>query len=380
MKRLHLYFAILATGFPMLIANAQTETDSIKKRQETTSDYESMTVKNSEARLKDYIERLEKEKERVAENEKYELRKTVEEINSKLEKGEISPEEAQRQKEEAAKITALNIDNKNAIIENQLALAKRGEQFDPAGVKGGYIELGYGNATDEKGSFLMGLRYNANGLPLSYDKRTYSDMVIGFGLTSGIGDGKTIGDTYVFGESSFIELGIALRTRLFKNSNALRLAYGLSYQFNKMTPRGNKYFVNENGTTTLQDFPYELKQKHIRFDNLVIPVHLEFGPSVKREYKDYFRYSNFLKFNAGIGGYAGINTGTTQRLEYKIDGQKFVDKSRTDYNATKFVYGVSAYVGFGGYLALYAKYDLNPMFENSISKERNISFGMRFDL
>lgn len=374
------YFAILATGLFLPTANAQTGNDSIKKPEKKLSAYEKMAQERDAERKKEFIESLEKEKENITEEEKYRLRKTVEEITSNLEKGKITPEEAQTQKEAAAKLAALNIENKTAIIDNKLALANRNEGYSFEGGKETYVQAGYGNGYDDQGSFILGIHYNAENKKMKYDKRTYSDIVIAMGSNNTVGGGREMGDLYDFSDSFALELGIALRTRLFKNSNAIRLVYGLSYQFNKLAPKNNMYFVNNNGTTALEQFPYELKKSFMRFDNLVLPVHIEFGPSKKVEHKDYFRYNNVLMFNAGIGGYVGINTGATQRLQYKVDGQKFVEKTRTDYNVNKFVYGLSAYAGIGGGISLYAKYDLNTLFENSTYKDHNIAIMLRWDL
>src|SRR5690606_34536507 len=63
-------------------------------------------------------EQLHKEKELIIKTEKEKLKEIVEHIIDKEDKGEITAEEAQNQKEEAAKKAALNIENKTAIIDN----------------------------------------------------------------------------------------------------------------------------------------------------------------------------------------------------------------------------------------------------------------------
>jgi hypothetical protein len=377
MKQLF-YFAILATGLVMPIANAQ----HVKAPLETEGNiFTSRNTLSAEQELKrkQIIENLEEEKKNIIEIEKYNLKKAVEAIAAQEEKGTLTPEQAQKAKEEAAKLAALNIDNKTAIVENQAELARRNEYYNFEPTVGTYVELGLGNAYDAKGSALLGIHYNASNRTPRYDKRTYSDIVIASGFCNTIGDGRTIGDTYKFGKSNYGELGIALRTRLLKNSNTFRLAYGVSVQAHIYVLQGNQHIVNNNGTTLVQEFPYNLKDKSFIISNVVIPVHLEFGPSVKREYKDYFRYDTGSKFKAGIGGYAGINASTVQRLNYKVNGTRFVDKMRTDYNVNRFIYGLSGYVGIGG-MSLFAKYDLNPVFKNSLYKDHNITIGLRLDL
>ena len=81
----------------------------------------------------------------------------------------------------------------------------------------------------------------------------------------------------------------------------------------------------------------------------------------------------------GIGGYAGINVKSKQILRYEIDDHNVKERTKGDYNVNDFVYGLSAYVGYGE-VSLYIKYDLNPIFRNNAVDQNNISLGIRFDL
>ena len=68
-----------------------------------------------------------------------------------------------------------------------------------------------------------------------------------------------------------------------------------------------------------------------------------------------------------------------QKLKYKEDGNRIKNKQRGGFEVNEFVYGVSGYVALGG-VALYAKYDLNPLFKNQSVDQNNISLGVRFDM
>jgi hypothetical protein len=377
MKRLFIYIAFAATGLCMPSLNAQT---TEKKTEEKEPDRFEQARKNELEKIKQRkLESLEQEKNNIAENEKFELKKVLDEINSKLEAGSITPEKAQEMKEEAAKNAALNIDSKIALIEAQAELVRRDVKYNFTPYAGAYLEVGFGNAYDDAGSFLFGVNYKTENKKLKYDKRTYTDVVFAFGWNNTVGDGQTIGDSYSFGKSASAEIGFTFRTRLLKESNKVRLAYGISFQQNVLSPKNNKYFVNDNGTTVLEEFPHNLKRNELAISNLIAPFFFEFGPSRKREYKDYFRYDTSDQFKVGIGGYAGVNLGTTQRLKYKEDGERIVDRLRKDYNVTPFVYGVSGYVGVGP-LSLFVKYELNTVFEHSAHKDHNLTFGFRTDL
>lgn len=314
------------------------------------------------------IEKLVELKKTIETKEREFLKTEVENINKRQGSGEITESEAQKLKKEAAKKRALNIENRLAIIDNKIALLERND-------------YGYTDGT-ETASFNLnfsGLKITSGNRPVIYDKRTTTDLVLAAGFNNAIGEGQDIGDEYSFMGSGFIELGVAWKTRLFKESNAVRLKYGFSFQWNKLTPKNDRYFVQDGNVTTLEAFPSELKESEFRITNLVFPIHFEFGPSKKIERKNYFRYSTESHFKVGVGGYAGFNIGTQQKLRYEEDGNRVKQKIRRNYNATPFVYGLSAYVGYGG-LGVYAKYDLNPIFEDQTFDQHNLSIGLRFDL
>ncbi|MEX0290472.1 MAG: hypothetical protein AB3N14_15310 [Flavobacteriaceae bacterium] len=322
---------------------------------------------------------LKEQKERITEQEKEALKEEVAIINERLDQGDISPERAKELKEEAAKKRALNIENRHAIIDNKIALLERNkgellrdenrfEIFDDG--------IGFSLIVNDEPWMLFEGR---NKVP-KYDRRTYSDIVLAVGLNNTIIDGQSINDSpYKVGGSRFFELGWAWRTRVFKNTNFMRINYGFSFQFNGLKPKDNQYFVVNNRETTLEEFEFDLKKSKLRMDNLVFPFHFEFGPSKVRKTENRIRYSLQNQFRIGLGGYGGFNIGSRQKLKYSRDGDRVKDKFKRSYKVNDLVYGLSAYMGFDGVL-LYAKYDLNPLFEDATIEQRNVSLGLRFDL
>jgi len=372
----------MATGLFLPKVNAQTENDSVKKlpaQEKKESWWNETDMEYYQELKKRKLEALEGEKENIVEVEKFELKKQIEKIDDRFEKGEITQEKATALKQEVAKKSAENIDNKTAIINNQIALTERDVIYNYSPNVAGYVELGFGNVKDDNGSFLLGLEYKAPDKKPKYDKRTYTDMVFAFGAGGTTGGGVGLGDTYKFWKSGFAEIGFTFRTRLLKESNFWRLAYGISYHQNQLSPTDNKYFVNNNGYTSLEVFPNQIKRNSLVIQNIVVPVFLEFGPSKRKDYKDYFRYDTSDSFKVGIGGFAGINTGAMQWMKYVEDGNNIKVKMRQDYNVEKFVYGLKGYVGFGN-LSLFATYELNTVFSNSANKDHALYFGMRVDL
>ncbi|MDX1471676.1 MAG: hypothetical protein R3213_09295 [Flavobacteriaceae bacterium] len=336
--------------------------------QDTTTEY---TGPNSEK-----IEALQAEKERITEEEKEFLRVEVESINIRLENGSITQEEAERLKKEAAEKRARNIENRIAIIDNKIELLKRNPSDDTEEVKKESKILTINFGDDEEAD----INIFRKDKPRRYDRRTTSELVFAIGFNNAIIDDTDFGDTpYELAGSGFVELGFAWKTRVFTNSNALRLKYGFSFQWNKLNAKDNLYFEQDGNITELVEFPVDLNKSQFRMSNVVIPVHFEFGPSKKIERTNYFRYSTEDQFKLGIGGYAGFNIGTQQKLKYKEDVDRVKQKIRKDYNTTDFVYGISAYIGVDD-ISLYAKYDLNPIFDDQAFDQNNISVGVRFDL
>jgi hypothetical protein len=331
------------------------------------------------------IENLENTKEKITLQEKEALKREVENINERLEKGVISKEEATILKEEAAKKRALNIENRITILNNKIKLVQRNGldvlELDTLNYLS-QIEIGFGGE-DSEANRLFGIKLenNSNMKTIKYDKRTYSDFFIAVGLNNAIMDGQSLEDTpYKVGGSRVFEMGWQWRTRVFQNSNFLRLNYGFAFQFNGLKPKDNQYFVSDDtGQVLLEEFEFDLDKSKLRMDNLVFPLHLEFGPSKVKTTDNTIRYSLRNQFRFGIGGYGGFNLGTSQKLKYERNGENVKDKLKRGYNSSDFIYGLSAYAGFDGVL-LYVKYDLNTIFKDAVVEQRNISLGLRFDL
>lgn len=350
MKTITIYFSVLLMSLMLQIAHAQNDSISLTEKDSVNTD----------------MEYFKKQRDKIIAQEKEALKQTLEGINYRLEKEMISPEQAREMKEQAAEKHALNIQNRIEILENELELANRNHEhinslslFD----RGKIVHINMGK--DKK---------------RPYDRRTSSDLVLAFGFNNAISDENPIDDSdFKIGGSRFFEIGWAWKTRVLDNSNVFRLKYGVSFQFNGLKPTDNRYFVERDELTLLEEFPLDLDKSKFRMDNLVFPVHFEFGPSKKTETEKYFRYSTDGMFKIGLGGYAGFNIGERQKLKYKEGSDKVKEKLRGNYNTNDFIYGLSGYLSLGG-TALYVKYDLNPIFEDPNPDLNNISVGLRFDV
>lgn len=321
------------------------------------------------------IDRLEETKKSITEEERAYLKQEVEMINQRLDRGEITSTEAETLKKEAALKHAANIEDRIAIIDAKISLLKRNPDIE-------HISDDEDNSmsiTIGSKGFLIDMA-NKKREPPKYDIRTTNKLLFSLGFNNAIGDGQNLGNTpYELGGSGFVELGWIWETRLAKNSNFARINYGFAFQWNKLNVKDDLYFVQNGNETTLEEFPVDLRKSQIRVTNLVVPVHFEFGPSKLKDYGNRVRYLTYNKFKVGIGGYAGVRLATQTKLRYKDEGDIVKSKTRRNYNASNFVYGLSAYVGFDQ-VSLYAKYDLNPLFRNQLVDQHNVSLGLRFDL
>ncbi|RZS92200.1 PorT family protein [Aquimarina brevivitae] len=342
----------------------------------------SLQIFAQDSTVQDKVGQLEKQRTELINIEKEALRKEVEEINERLIKEEISLEEATKLKEEAAKKHALNIENASAIIDNKIALLERNKGQDITETNSQLI-VGIGAIDEDGENVIFGINIKDGESikkEVKYDRRTYSDLVIAFGLNNALFEDQSLNDSpYKIAGSRFFEIGYAWNTRVFNNSNFLRIKYGFSFQFNGLKPTDNRYFVENGNITELQDFPINLDKSKFRMDNLVVPIHFEIGPSKVRKTEEKIRYSTHKQFRLGVGGYVGANLSTRQKLKFEENGGEVKDKIKRDYNTNDLIYGLSGYAGFGD-MTVYLKYDLNPIFRSPNIEQNNVSLGLRFDL
>ena len=140
------------------------------------------------------IEQLEEKKEAVINSEKEALKREIELINNRFEKQEITSEEVETLKKLAAEKHALNIENKIAILDNQISLIERNGEIG-LNDNMGRIEIGIGDM-DKDGDFLVGIKINDGKQPKrKYDRRTSSALVFSFGLNKVSTEWESIDDS-----------------------------------------------------------------------------------------------------------------------------------------------------------------------------------------
>jgi len=304
--------------------------------------------------------------ERITKEQKDSLKVEVEQVNKMLDKKEISSEEAAKRKEDLADQRAEKIEKLVEVEEeklNELVKDKVDGKLTDNGTK--KFEFKFKSADSIKKA------------ERSY-RRTTSQFVFAFGVNRLVTDDKIDNDNFKW-RSDFYEWGVSWNTRIFKNNNLLHLKYGLSLQYNNLRPENNRIFeTTEDGQTILVDAGRDLELSRLRYVNLVVPMHLEFDLTKKQTSDDRVYYPSHKSVRLGLGGYAGVNVKEKQILRYEEDGHDVKQKQKGDFNVNDFVYGVSAYLGYGE-VSLYAKYDLQPVFQNNTVDSNNLSLGIRFD-
>lgn len=308
--------------------------------------------------------------ETVTKEEKAALKEEVEQVNEDLLAGRITSEEADRRKIELAQQRARNIEVK--VTEQEEALRRLVQDKIDGKI----------HEEDTTRRFRVVFKWNDRADSIRRHRsepRTTSQFVFAFGVNNLVTDGAVAHSDYRYWGSHFYEWGVSWNTRLMKNDNLLHAKYGLSLQYNNLRPTDNRMFVDNGTTTDLVTNPVPMRDSRFRNVNLVVPVHLEFDFTRKKEFNGKPAFRTHDSFRFGIGGYAGINVKSKQILRYDVDGYKSREVTKGSFNVNDFIYGVSAYVGFEE-TSLYVKYDLNPLFKDNPVAQRNVSLGVRFDL
>jgi hypothetical protein len=346
---------------------------------------------------------IKNEIKQITSDEKNVLKQTIESINEKLDRKEISATDATQQKKLAAQKCADQIHERVKPLEDEIQSLiskeiettpidledKRIENLDEPNVNSN-SDQDNDNTSSTDDSHKGHKPYKTSGKWRTFrwnrgrgEPRTTTQFVFAFGLNNVIknGDLGTIDESQIkLSNSRFYEFGWTWKTRLIKNSGFLNLKYGISLTRNNLKPDNNLYFEKQDTKTILREFPYPLKDNAtFRMTNWVIPVHLEFDFSTKRKGDDdKIIIKTQRNLRLGLGGYAGINSGAKQWIDYRKDGLSVHQHTKGDFNTSSFIYGLSGYIGYKD-ISIYSKYDLNPLFRNNIPETNNISIGLRFD-
>lgn len=322
-------------------------------------------------RVRDIAQKI----EQVTKEEKALLKKEVDAVNTEVEAGKLSYKEGDAKKLLLAETRSTNIETKVAQYEAELKEIVQqkvdGKIKDPDTLK--RFKFVWRSSNWKKDVRKRDSIHN-----ITSESRTTSQFVFAAGINNLVTDGAVANSDFRYMGSHFYEWGTAWNTRLAKNNNLLHLKYGISVMYNNLRATDNRLFVDNGNTTDLETSPVHMKDARFRNVNLVVPVHLEFDFTPKREHDGKQIFKTHKTFRFGIGGYAGVNVKSKQIIKYDVDGYKTKEVTKGNFNVNDFVYGVSTYIGYRE-TSIYLKYDLNPMFKDNVIDQNNISLGVRFD-
>lgn len=322
--------------------------------------------------------------DRITKQQKDSLREKVKEINMQLEEEKITKSKAEELKKEAATYHAKRIEVLVSEQQRRLQLLVQAKTDGKILGEDRYYE----ESTFSIGGTTFQLRFTEEDWEQKeerrkrrykrrWDRRYTTQFVFAMGANNVLA--KSLDNSpYEFWKSRFYEVGLTAKYRLNKDASKAYLKYGVSFLWNNLRAKGNLYHVENGDVTELQPHPFSLSESRLRHVQMIFPVHLEIDFSKNKKYDDgTISDRRNRSWRLGLGGFAGFKLGTRQYLEYKnAEGIRIEELQKGDFNTNIVNYGVSGYLAYRS-CGLYVKYDLNPLFKDT--NTRNISFGLRFD-
>ncbi|CAM1363458.1 hypothetical protein [Tenacibaculum xiamenense] len=324
------------------------------------------------------VEKISKRIEEITSQQKDSLKQKIEKINLRLKNNEITDEKAAELKKRAANYHAKQIELNAGIQEYKL------QQLVQDKVDGKIAsedkEDGVRVSFFDKDFFV--LRTDKKEKKKRYNKRTTTQFVFAMGVNNVLENnnfGSLNSSDYKFWQSHFYELGFTFKTRFTKEPSKTYFKYGLSFLWNNLRPKNNRYHTLNDNAVVLEQNAMQLTESRLRHVQMIFPMHLEFDFSENKVLSDDTVVDNTHDgVRLGLGGFFGFKLGTRQYLEFRNDQGTLVEElQKGDFNMNTVNYGLSGYLAYEG-IGIYLKYDLNPLFRNTST--RNISLGVRLDL
>ncbi|MGJ8743109.1 hypothetical protein [Polaribacter sp.] len=345
-------------------------------------------AQSQEKTFENEVRKISKRIENITKQQKDSLKLKVLAIDARLEQGEILETKADSLKKKVAVYHARRIE---LLVSQQERLLQLLVQDKTNGKIASAPEEEINN--DEINTFSIGnntFKLTLNGtendknknISVRRNRKTTSQIVFAMGVNNVLNDhelNSLNNSNYKFWQSHFYELGWTWKTRLTKQPSQIYFKYGVSFLWNNLRLKENKYHVKNGTLTEINTFPNPLSESRLRHVQMNFPIHLEWDFSKNKTYKDGTKRDRTNKsVRLGIGGFVGFKLGTRQYLEYNDANDVKVEEVQKDnFNMNTFNYGLSTYIGYRS-TSFYVKYDLNPLFKNT--ETRNISLGIRLDL
>lgn len=303
------------------------------------------------------INRLQKEHEIYASNEKTFLKEQIERINERVKNGKMTEEKATEFKRNHAQNVADRIMAHKTKTEAEIEFAKITTSL----------------VSPENIDVSVNIDYRRK-----YQKeiKTTSRLTAGSGYNFMTGDNLSIDDFGWADDNAYISFGYQWQTAISKNQK-WRFNYGITYQSHKTELNGGRIFSPNTDQTQLVGIGFDTNKAIFRQDQLVFPLNIEFGSTSKKEFEDgRIRYNQRGKWKAGMGGFVGFNMSSRIKLKYEQNGRKIKQTTVNAFDTNPWVYGVDAFVGYGNY-TLFGRMNLNNVFKSGSVDAQYVSFGIR---
>jgi hypothetical protein len=345
------------------------------------------------------VSKISKRIEQITKTQKDSLKTKVIAIDKRFGKGEITKATAENLKNEVASYHARRIeklvgeqerllqmlvqDKTNGKIASSNTVIGENQDINTFSVGGKKFSFSVDDAEDKEDNVTNNPRRKRRlGKKNKFGRSTTTQFVFALGVNNVLEDNQvsSLNDSeYQFWRSRFYEVGFSWKTRFSKEPSNLYFKYGASFLWNNLRLDGNRIHVKNENITAIETFTDQLSESRLRHVQMNFPVHLEWDFSKNKIYDDGSQRDRTNEsVRIGIGGFVGFKLGTRQYLEYRdVNNIEVKEVQYNNFNMNTVNYGLSAYLGYES-VSLYVKYDLNPLFKNT--ETRNVSMGVRFDL
>lgn len=139
------------------------------------------------------------------------------------------------------------------------------------------------------------------------------------------------------------------------------LLTGLGLTYNSYGIKTNSRIRSNSDSTfatTEPDSLFTFNRNKLRATYLRVPVMLEFNTSTDPD----------RTVHLAVGAIGGLRIGSITRQIYEVEGQKFNDRVRSDFNLRTFTLDAAVRVGYRNF-TLWANYGLTPLFEEGKGPE-----------
>lgn len=139
------------------------------------------------------------------------------------------------------------------------------------------------------------------------------------------------------------------------------ISSGLGLTYRSLGLTNNVTVLSNSDSTYAANVPdslYTFDKNKLRGTYLRVPLLLEFNTSKNPD----------RNVHLSVGVIGGLRIGSITKQIYEVDGQKFTDRVKSDFNLTPFTADATVRIGYRDW-SLWATYGLTPLFENGKGPE-----------